>query len=110
MNITSQILRLLNQSNDQLVTLTEVITIWSEGKRDKLFLIEHALSKYGLELVFKESLVNLKDNKEENHHIAKFEKQSFNISFTKGTEEELAKYKQWANEVDCLDFYITLLN
>ena len=110
-HLINQIISLLNQSDDQLTVLEQIIAHWSKNKPENLHLLIQCLNKQNKEVLFKERLLNLKTNSTKpSSPITEYERKCFELFHTNIDKKELALFKQWANEIDLLDYYNSLIN
>jgi hypothetical protein len=113
MNLTSQVTKLFAESDQPLQLLEEVIMQLTEKKFDKLKEVERLVFKHTREALFKERIVSLKtkypEGKQSEGTLARLEFFSYTSANYKRDEEDLALEQQWASEVDCLDYYNSLI-
>ena len=111
--LANQIISLLNQSEQPLSLLEEVIVQLTEGKFLKLKEIERLVFKQSCTTLFKERIVELKtkypNGKQSEGKLAELEFLQYTSPHYKRDEEEIAECRQWAAEVDCLDYYNSLI-
>jgi hypothetical protein len=112
MTLTNQIISLLNQSEQPLSILEEVIVQLTEGKFLKLKEIERLVFKHSSEALFKKRIVELKTkypNGKQSEGLAELEFFQYTSPHYKKDEEEIEEKRKWAAEVDCLDYYNSLI-
>lgn len=111
--LVNQIISLLNQSEHPLSVLEEVIVQLTEGKFLKLKEIERLVFKHSSESLFKERIVELKTNypkgKQSEGKLAELQFISYTSPYYKRDEEEIADCRKWAAEVNCLNYYNSLI-
>lgn len=111
--LTNEILNLLNQSEQPLSVLEKVIVQLTEGKFLKLKEIENIVFKHSSAALFKERIVELKtkypEGKQSTSKLAELELFNYTSHYYIRDNEEITKCKQWAAEVDCLDYYNSLI-
>ena len=92
-NLASQIINLLNQSDQPLSILEEVIVQLTEGKFNKLKEIERLVSKQNSKALFKERIVELKakypDGKQSKSKLAELEFLQYKSPHYKRDNEEI---------------------
>ena len=111
--LANQIISLLNQSEQPLSILEEVIVQLTEGNFLKLKEVERLVFKHSSEALFKEKIVELKtkypDGKQSEGKLAELEFLQYTSHHYKRDDEEIAENRKWAAEVDCLDYYNSLI-
>ena len=113
MTLANQIINLLNQSDQPLSILEEVIVQLTESKLFKLKEIEKLVAKHSSKALFKERIAELKakypEGKQSENKLAELEFLQYTSLHYKRDKEEIGEERKWAAEVDCLDYYNSLI-